>query len=301
MITLYPTPDVQRLNRGRPAQRLERPAELSLASLAQVRAEARRRIAVGLPARTWRALDLLAVGGVLSVAHLGAPERTVQYWAKQGLVQRLALDSAHLAGMLAQVGLQQSPHVYALGPVGAEMLRERHQAELADPHLAAPLPGVLRIILRNEIVLRLAENWGQEGWQVDWLAPEKTRVYEKNGNGVVFAPEVMLRCRRGSEQRLFVIQYHDRVDRYQVESIAGAFNTARLARWKSAWQVETFPSLLVVFSDGEVGELYQELLQTNRWTELCYGKRLDAVLTGKLESWFSFNRNKKEPILPLSA
>ena len=306
MITLYPKPNFTHrpiINTPAFARRNKIKASEQMTPQ-QAKIEASRIASGGMSPRTWRTLDLLATGGVLS-SHWLPPlaNRTMRSWCDLRLFERLSLDSAEIQAHFSEMGLdEKKPTLYTLGPVGVELATIRHYVAPAGGYQSYTPMRVMHDIATNEIILRLADEIGTRGWGVDWLGKYEGILTDKSGKYTILEPDGLIRFRKDGYERAFLLEYHneDKQSRaaLKVEKYEKAFTEGN---WREQWEVETFPPVLVVFLKAIVGAGYQAAIHGKKVNCTYYGKTLKAILEGKLDDWKNINKDKRENILPKEA
>jgi hypothetical protein len=308
MMTLYPTPflssapaDAFRFRPGRLPKHNQRSRDLDFAQITpqQAKAEARRLLASGLSPQTWHTLDLLATGGVLRAENLQVPARTLQRWAQQRLVERLALDSRELQDNLRNLGLDDPhPALYVLGLLGIEIATQRHAVPPPSGYQGYTPGRVLHDVVANEIVLRLAEAIGTQGWKVEWLGKYEATLTDKTQK-VLLEPDALLRFRRDGQERACALEYHNEDWQARAAQKVEKYETAFAeGNWRERWEVETFPPVLAVFWQPIVGTGYKNATAGKRLACTYYGKLLKTVLEGKLDEWINVATGAKEALWP---
>ena len=131
MLTLYPKPTFTSrsvINTPAFARRNKIKASEQMTPQ-QAKIEASRIASGGMSPRTWRTLDLLATGGVLSTRWLpDLAARTMREWCALRLFDRLSLDPVEIQGQFSEMGLdEKKPTLYTLGPVGVELAEADHR------------------------------------------------------------------------------------------------------------------------------------------------------------------------------
>src|SRR5512145_3203382 len=82
----------------------------------------------------------------------------------------------------------------------------------------------------------------------------------------------------------------EKVRRYEAASRSDA--------WRSQWEVDTFPAVLVVFRHATVGDGYLDAIREHEQVRVTYyGKRLDGVLAKNLAEWRNVASGQREAIL----
>ena len=298
MITLYPKPEFFASKYGRPADHAKRTPlrNETLLTSQQIKTEARRLLAGGLPSRTWYALDLLSVGGVLNATRLGIQVRMLRHWSSFGLFERLQISPQEAKDHYEKFGLQDGdPALYILGPVGLEISTQRHEVLPPGGYQGYSSMRVMHDLMTNEIVYRLADRLSTTGATVEWLGKYEISLADKAGN-IILEPDALLRFRKDGEEHAFVIEYHNEDKQTRAFEKVKKYEAAlELGNWQERWEVETFPPVLSVFWHAIVGLGYQNA--TGRKKVKCeyYGKTLKAVLEGKIEEWsFTTTMEKKK-------
>lgn len=302
MITLYPQPVLRNFRTINTQSFTRRKKPVPLMTSAQARTEASRLVAGGLSVKTWRILDLLAAGGVLSSTHLPElTDRSMRNLCEMRVFERIAREPGELEEQLARLGVKgMGRYFYMLGPVGMEIAAMRHGGVPVNGYQAFTTEHVLHDVMANEVVFRLAELLASRGWAVEWIGRAECRLVDDKGK-VFLEPDALLRINKDGRESAFLLQYHSEdwqthaallVDRYE-----RAFSETD---WQEMWEVETFPPVLAVFEKAIVGAGYQAATKDRRKLNcVFYGKTLAAALDGKLDEWVNIGDGmKKELILP---
>lgn len=302
MITLFPKPDFSLVRVGRPAAHAQRNKSIQPLQLSsqQVKVEARRLLAGGLPPRIWFLLDLLSVGGVMTARQLDIPASTLRRWAHVGVLTRLPFAAESVKAALAELGMREEhPLLYTLGPVGLEVATLRHGVQPATGFAGYTLMRVLHDVLVCEVVLRISKHLETLGRQVEWLGKYES-VLKDQGGSVILEPDALLRIHHEGQVKAFALEYHnedkqsrafEKVDRYERAIEKGL--------WRERWEVETFPTVLAVFRHAIVGEGYRHQLQQEKRFRYgkYYGKTLQSVLDGKMQDWTEIQSMEKRSLV----
>jgi len=300
MLTLYPKPEFAASKHGRPASHAKRsPLKYdSVLTTSQIKAEARRLLAGGLPSRIWYAVDLLSAGGVLSATRLGIQERMLRHWSRFGLFERLQVSPQEVKDYYEKLGLQDGdPALYVLGPIGVEIATQRHEVLPPSGYQGYSTMRVMHDLMTNEVVLRLAARLGASGYTVDWLGKYEITLADKAGN-TILEPDALIRYRKDGWEYSFVIEYHnedkqtraiEKVKRYEAAYESG--------NWEERWEVETFPPVLAVFWHAIVGMGYTHMTKDRRVKCSYYGKTLKALLEGKTEEWLLIATKERKKLI----
>ena len=253
-----------------------------------------------------RVIGWLSMGGVWSAAQLGVPLRTLQRWAKMGVIQRLPYAVHQVAEGLRRYGYpldsrrRSQVTLYRLGPIGEALARKLYPTTpLHTPDYN--LERLMHDLLTNEVVLRLATMGRAKGWQVYWAGTNAAEL--RKGSEQIIEPDALLAFRKGEEERAFAIEFHnergtrrakDKVRRYE-----RAYPLEEL--WGAIWEVERFPSVLAVFHDPAVGRGYKEALANRRDDSpvVFYGKLIQSILEGKVDAWKKIAGGEREVLLSL--
>jgi hypothetical protein len=305
MITLYPKPTFSKSIINTPAfARRNNVKAIEQMTLQQAKLEAARIASGGLSPRTWRLLDLLATGGILSSRWLPPlTERAMRNLSAMRLFERLSLGASEIRTHFSEMGFEEkNPILYTLGPVGVELATTRHYVAPPGGYQAYTPMRVMHDIATNEIVLRLADEMGGRGWSVDWLGKYEGVLTDKSGKGILLEPDALVRYRKDGKDGgdgAFLLEYHNEDWQTRaatkVEKYEQAFSEGN---WREQWEVETFPPVLVVFLKAIVGAGYQNVARSKKLNCVYYGKTLKAMLEGKLDDWKNVATDKKESILP---
>ncbi len=256
-------------------------------------------LSAGLSPLAWHALDLLANGGVLSARRLNVAERTLRKLTLGRLVDRLVIDEQELQSACADLGLPEtcSP-LYTLGPIGIEIATQRNDVVPPGGYQGYSLMRVLHDVVTNEIVLRLAEAIGAQGWKVEWLGKYEATLTDK-AQKVLLEPDALLRFRKDGQERACALEYHNEDWQARAAQKVEKYETAlNEGNWRERWEVETFPPVLAVFWQPIVGTGYKNATAGKRLACAYYGKLLKTVLEGKLDEWINVATGAKESLLP---
>jgi hypothetical protein len=189
-----------------------------------------------------------------------------------------------------------------LGPVGVEIASTRHNCAPPVGYQHYTLTRVMHDVICNEVVLRLADYWGGQGWEVEWLGKYEATLNPKDGSASLLEPDAFLRIQRDGVEQAFVLEYHNERKSIRAAQKVKAYETAYSeGNWKDKWQVESFPPVLVVFWQVIVGEGYLEALQGKNLNCGFYGRWLAKVLEGDLGKWRDLRAKSTVELLPPAA
>ncbi len=297
MINFSVTPNVKKTpNAGR------RPDKPELTA-AQIKTEAARLLAEGISKDVWRVLDWLAVGGVMTVAQLQLNPRTLRKYAKARLVDRVPFPTREIMTVfeaekipVEDVSLIQ---MYVLGPLGLELLRGRHAFVPLTGYLNYPLSRVLHDVILNEIILRLVGFAESLGWETTWRGPNSARLVHPESKQEILEPDALLVFSKADQLRAFCLEFHHKEDKQtraelKVRNYQAAYESGL---WQAQWELETFPTVLPVFTEKIVGTGYLNTLRERRSDVTYLGKLLAGVLQNNLAEWANFATNEKSTIL----
>ena len=261
--------------------------------------EALAKLEKGLSDQAWQVLDLLYVGGVMTVNQLGIPKRTLQHYAQQRLLTRYPQDAAKVASRLVELGVPEvdigEGFLYVLGAVGREIAEMRHGHAPADNYLAMPITRALHDVIANEIVLVLARRAAEKGYTTEWVSRHESNLYRDEKR--LLEPDGMIRIFKDDDlerenEHVFLIEYHNEGQRrtrgndkvykyynaeYHYESV-----------WLDTWKTDTFPPLLAVFRFDSVAAGYRQgldELQAPQDYPVIYGKNIKSIFSDDLDTW----------------
>jgi hypothetical protein len=259
-------------------------------------ARARHLLEVGLSPHLERTLDLLLSAGALPQYLLPVDGRTLRNYHKRRLLDRLPYISNDIRAAFGRYNLpapeEPAPMlVYVLGPVGIEIVRERHGIPPAGGYLNMTLERVMHDLAINEVVLYLAQIAIAKGWTPLWLSKYEATLWKDNQ--AELEPDAMLRLKKEDQEYVYLFEYHNEDKSTRAEEKVLRYKSAYQSRdWAKRWEVETFPPVLVVYRNPLVAQGYYRALQTYRHDLLFYGKRLDNVFGDNLNEWFDL-QNKQ--------
>lgn len=280
-----------------------RPKIQELLTPAQIKAEASRLLAIGIPNEAWRVLDWLSVGGVMSVAQLELKARSLRQYAKPRLIDRLPYPIQITADEFERNQLTftdpKETQLYTLGPVGLEVIKDRHPyPPLSGNYLSYQLPRVMHDVILNEIVLRLIVYAESLGWEAIWRGTNSARLVHPESKQEILEPDALLVFTRAAQVRAFCIEFHHHEDKQtraelKIKNYQAAYESGL---WQAQWELDTFPAVLPVFVEKIVGTGYLNTLRERRSNVVYFGKLLTGVLQNNLAEWANFITNEKSTI-----
>ena len=256
----------------------------------------------GLPESLEKAMDLLAVGGVMTACQMGISTRTLRRHKDLRVVDRLPHTSTVVMETFLQYSLpvpdeRESLLLFALGPVGLEIAKRRCGSNSLTGYMNYSLDRLMHDIVLNEIVLRIADLALEHECRLLWVGEQEASLYQ--GDTQILKPDAMLRMTKGEQEHLFLLEYHnedhstraaDKVKLYERAYSSGI--------WAQVWDTDQFPRVLASFRHPVVGRGYQEGVAAKEGGHVTfYGRTLSSVLDD-LGVWFNFNAGEREPIWP---
>lgn len=275
-----------------------RPANVDF-SPAQIKQEAAKLLAIGISKETWRVLDWLSVGGVMSVAQLELSPRTLRKYARVRLIDRLPVPTKEIA---KEFELHKLPYeaavdtqLYVLGPVGLEVLKDRHKHAHLTGYLSYPLPRVMHDVVLNEIVLRLITYAENIGWEATWMGTNSAMIFDAEKNQEILEPDALLVFTCQGQERAFCIEFHHNEDKQtRAEMKVGKYQAGyENGNWRVGWELDAFPIILAVFDNKIVGTGYQTALHDRKTNVTFCGKLLAGVLQNNLAEWTNLGNGEK--------
>lgn len=153
----------------------------------------------------------------------------------------------------------------------------------------------------NEIRLRLSQFALEQGWQVKWVGKTQARLTTEEGQ-VMLEPAAMVIFEKAQSVQSFFLDFQQKLDPRKVVQTVRMYEKAnRTELWREQWVGETFPPLLLVFSEQRVGLAYQQTLAEQEPVRCTYyGKLLKGALSAEadLGSWVNIHTKARETILP---
>ena len=281
-------------------KRIGRPGISETMTPAQIQAEAMNVVARGLSSIAWHALDLLYVGGIMTVDQLALNPRTLRRYAAKQIVNRYAVSPGFVSERLGEYGLVAgNGQLYTLGPVGAEIVQMRYRVKPASGFLAYTLERVLHDVIVNEIVLRVIRQAEGEGWSVDWASKYESTIFREDTP--ILEPDAFIRLEREGEELSFLIEYHNEDKRTRAVQKVRQYERAwESDLWQKTWEVQDFPPLLAVFRKEIVGEGYLDGIKESAPVDVTYyGRALKGIWEEDgLVTWFNINKEKKGNVFP---
>jgi hypothetical protein len=278
-----------------------RPANVDL-SPAQIKAEAARLLTIGISHETWRVLDWLSVGGIMSVAQLQLRPRTLRKYAQARLIDRYPLPIKKIAQEFERYSLPfteiTDTQLYVLGPVGLEILNGRHTFTPLSGHLSYPLSRIMHDVILNEIVLRLITFAEGLGWEALWMGTSSAMLFNEEKMKEILEPDALLVFEHAGQKHWFCIEYHNEDHQARAEHKVSKYQAAyETGEWRIQWETETFPTVLAIFEKKIVGLGYQTALRDRKTNVTFCGKLLAGVLQNNLAEWTNFATGEKNLLL----
>lgn len=263
----------------------------------QIQTEAVAVMEKGLSSNAWHALDLLFAGGIMTVGQLGVNPRTLRRYAAKRVVDRYSFSPNFVIQRLGEYGLVvENGQLYTLGPVGAKIAEMRHGVTPPSGYLAYNLERVLHDVIVNEIVLRVAKQGSEQGWELIWASKYEGTLFR---DVPILEPDAFIRLEREGEEYPFLIEYHNEDKRTRaIKKIRQYERAWESDLWQEAWEVEKFPPLLAVFQKTIVHEGYKDGVHEAAPLGChYYGRTLGGFLTD-MEYWYYYNEDGKEKVFP---
>ncbi len=270
----------------------------------QARVEAQNLLQNGLSQSVITTLDLLMTAGVLPAHRLPSAQRTLRDYQRQRLLDRLPYTTPEMQDAFDAHGLPYPEDarlvIYTLGPVGAEIVRLRHEVQPPGGYLAYPLERVMHDLVMNEIILTIANQAMQHGWAPVWVSKYEATLYTPDRKTALLEPDGMLRIKRDDEERVYLFEYHNEDKATRARKKANRYQAAcdQKDLWMDQWEVETFPPLLAVFRRPVVGRGYAERLAEGGIRVQVYGRTLESALAEGFSSWYHFNQGERVNLFP---
>jgi acyl-coenzyme A thioesterase PaaI-like protein len=267
----------------------------------QARVEAQNLLRGGLSQAALDTLDLLSVAGVLPIHRLLVRGRTLRKYRQRQLLDRLPFTTKQLQETFAEYGLQapDALTLYTLGPVGIEIVRERHGVQPPTGYLAYTIERVMHDVVVNEIVLTIADQAMQNGWQSALASKYEATLYSADRSMALLEPDGMLRIQRGEEEHVYLFEYHNEDKATRARSKVARYQAAfDSGLWRDQWEVETFPLVLAVFRRPVIGNGYAEALAEIKAQVQFYGRTLENALDEGFSAWYHFNQKVRVGVFP---
>jgi hypothetical protein len=272
----------------------------------QIRLEALQVLRRGLSPQRWRVLDLLAIGGVLSVAQCQVSYRALRKYAQEQLLDRLPYTVNDLKQAMDDYGIPGSNDtdtlLYTLGSLGIEIARQRHGHPPPTGYLGYTLQRTLHDVVRNEIVLRLAHYAESLGWSVRWLGHAESTLI-KDGEAIL-EPDALLILRHEQQEKAFLLEFHNEDKQIRAYEKVRRYEAAYATQlWQSQWGLAVFPHVLAVFTLPIIADGYQNAIREREQVHGHYdGKLLAGILdNNRLGEWTNIATGQREQLLGDSA
>ena len=211
-------------------------------------------------------IDALATAGVLTLGQLQAltdiSGRHLRRLYQQYVVDRLPLDpetQSRLADLLE--ANRSECIVYFLGPVGLEIVKAAGRTAPGG-YTGFGTSKIIHDVMAAEVVIRLARDFQEAGWETLWLGRHEASVLDERGR-VVLEPDALLVLRQGEKVARFVLEFHNESQRgYRAAEKVERYERAyRDGHWRDSWQTDTMPPILAVFTSAGVGKGYMNAVQ----------------------------------------
>lgn len=268
---------------------------------AQAKSTAAALLQSGLSNALANMLDFLATCDVCISTHLNVAGRTARKYLKQRILDRFPYTTPDLQEIFDTYGLPYPPEerlaIYTLGPVGIHLAKMRLGYQPSALFLALPLEQVMRRLALNEVILRLANKAVESGWVSYWVGSQRAAL-QKDGKPF-FVPDAMLRLRKETQERVYLLAYQDTERPQHAVNIIRTHEAAAYSRlWYEQWEVDTFPPVVLIYRKSIVGRWYADSLQNTSGTQVAfYGRSLENALK-PVPDWYNFHTKAKENIFP---
>ncbi|MCP4424778.1 MAG: hypothetical protein GY803_09820 [Chloroflexi bacterium] len=270
------------------------------------RSEAQRLLAGGISQHLVDTIDTLAQAGVMSTEQL---ENDVSHWTQLKYSRARILDTLpfardELEAAFAdhRLAFTERTRLYALGPVGIEIVREKWpDIKSVSGYLGFGLTRVMHDVCVSETVLRIAKYASERGWIPRWDGVNVAALYSVDGTRQLLEPDAALYLTHAEHPpRRLLIEFHNEDHRTRAERKVDKYRNVCLTnadRWQAAWDTDTFPPVLAVFAKRIVGEGYRDKLAALEAGPVrFYGKLFSGVLQDNLAEWMNFTIRQKETI-----
>jgi hypothetical protein len=281
-----------------------RSPELFLLTPQQARGQAQALAEKGLPPSLKKSVDFLTVGGAMTAAQLGLSPRTLRRHAHLRVIDRLPHNAPVVVETFLQYGVDneivttdiENYQLFTLGPVGIEYVKMQGGKPMQG-YTGYSLDRILHDVIVNEIVLRIAADAMSYGWTPVWVSEREAALYQ--GDQQILKPDALLRLKRGEEEHLYLIEYHNEDKSTRAAKKVQIYERAHQSRiWQEAWGISQFPPVLAAFRQGVVGHGYVEGLQAlERQNCTFYGRLLPSVLQDSGQ-WANLSTNQRENVFP---
>jgi len=260
-------------------------------------------LAQGLPPSLWRAVELLSMGGVMTAAQMGISPRTLRRYRDRRVIDRLPHATPTVVETFRQYELpipqkQHALSLYALGPVGSVISKQRYAVKPPGGYLSYPLNRIMHDVIVNMIVMRIAQEAIQMGWQAIWMSKYAATLYREKQ--AVLEPDALLRLKHPIQgEWLYAVEYHNEDKSTRAVQKIRKYESAHYnGMWAQGWDCEYFPTVLVVYRHVIVGQGYHEAsLNRANLKGAYYGRSLSRGLE-KIDDWYYFNTQQRENIWP---
>jgi len=257
----------------------------------------------GLTKNLERVIILLLSAGVLPQYRIPISGRVLRQYHQRRILDRLPYTSVEIRAALQSYGLPvpdaERSLLYTLGPVGIEIVRERHTFPPPGGFLSAPLERVLHDLAVNEIVFHLSDLAMADGWTPVWSSKYEASLWKDRKEAALLEPDAFLCFKKDGLEQVYLIEYHNEDKRTRamskVRRYEAAFQQDKV--WIEQWEVETFPPVLVVYRQGIVGQGYQEEIKDNPGKVRFYGRSLEGFFQDA-SAWYDFQKNEKVKPFP---
>jgi hypothetical protein len=162
---------------------------------------------------------------------------------------------------------------------------------------------ILHDITVAEIMLRLSGFAKAQKYVPLWRSKYEATVHDENGSPAL-EPDAMLSLRKDGRYWHYFVEFHNedygtrtgqKVRRYEAVRTAG--------RWQNELEIDTFPTVLIVFRHRAVIEGYKTVLTDGNGQSRpdilnqYLGLGFQAILDNKLDRWGDIRRGKPASFL----
>lgn len=277
----------------------------------QIKQETEKFLRKGISPHAERLIQVLAVGGIMSVSQLmrlGVKLRTLQKYSANYLLDRFPRSSTDLLYEFQHWGLpcdmknREETLLYLLGPVGLEIARQRGFTPETG-FLASPVSHYMNQVIVNEMRVRLSEFAAQRQYEVNWLDRAQTQVITGGEEErVLLPPTPMLSFQKGALSSPFFLAFYEKLSTFQCRQIIRGYEKVRFSEaWHGQWAGEHFPPLLLVVSESESARTFQQVLNEDEFSRCTfYGKLLKGVVSPEtsIGEWINIKTGNRVMLLP---
>lgn len=248
-----------------------------------------------------KVIQLLSTGGVFLEKHVmeltGIKKRTLQTYRKKNYVDLLPVP-------LKLGALIEKPRVYTLGPIGLA-LAELQNKLIPIGYLKSSHDRITHDVLCNLVYYQIYEAAPSLGYGAVLRGKYEITIHNKKNQPILEPDSMVILSKEGEEKEYpFLIEYHnENYSSRAAEKIRKYEHVYQEGYWRSQWNLDKFPPILIATTHHAPAMGYSEEIQKHlrgaglKCTYLI--KSLEKLLDPASDDliWFDLEKNREFDLL----